>query len=359
MRDRLRPEQARRELVDQRLEGVVVVPVDEDDVGVGLLQRARGADARRSRRRGRARDGARSAMARRSRGATGRASSGRDERSGPRVDAPGARVRSRRARAARATRRSGTRSAGTSSARRRGCRRATSGSGSPVKSMQVRVRGVDPERHARAAVGMPELDAREPVVAALELGEGSGRAASRRSAARRRKSSSVPSTGAEPTGMAYSSDVSTVRRGRAEHRRVDRPVPDREVRVRAGAVRARLGADVRRARPHREARRRRARTRPAARARTGSRAADGARARARPGAAPRSTAVQGDQRTRPWIAFWSFGSVSARWWRPAEPARSGRGGCGSATGTSSCPRPDLHGSLGRRSRRARSRPPAA
>ena len=39
-----RLEQARRELVEQRLEGVVVVLVDEHDVGVRLLELLRGAD---------------------------------------------------------------------------------------------------------------------------------------------------------------------------------------------------------------------------------------------------------------------------------------------------------------------------
>ena len=45
MPDRRRLEQPRRELVEERLEGVVVVLVDEHDVDVGLLQRSRGADA--------------------------------------------------------------------------------------------------------------------------------------------------------------------------------------------------------------------------------------------------------------------------------------------------------------------------
>ena len=41
--DGARLEKARRELVQERLEGVVVVPVDENDVCVGLLQAQRGA----------------------------------------------------------------------------------------------------------------------------------------------------------------------------------------------------------------------------------------------------------------------------------------------------------------------------
>ena len=36
--DGARLEEARRELVQERLEGVIVVPIDEDDVGVGLAQ---------------------------------------------------------------------------------------------------------------------------------------------------------------------------------------------------------------------------------------------------------------------------------------------------------------------------------
>jgi hypothetical protein len=44
--DGRRLEEASRELVQQRLEGVVVVFVDDDDVDVRLLQRLRGADAR-------------------------------------------------------------------------------------------------------------------------------------------------------------------------------------------------------------------------------------------------------------------------------------------------------------------------
>ena len=36
--DRRRLEEAGRELVEQRLEGVVVVPVDEDDIRVGVLE---------------------------------------------------------------------------------------------------------------------------------------------------------------------------------------------------------------------------------------------------------------------------------------------------------------------------------
>jgi hypothetical protein len=43
--DRRRLEEARRELVEQRLEGVVVVPVDEHDVDVGAAEPAGGADA--------------------------------------------------------------------------------------------------------------------------------------------------------------------------------------------------------------------------------------------------------------------------------------------------------------------------
>ena len=42
--DGRRLEQAGRELVQQRLEGVVVVPVDEHDLGVGLPQLLGGAD---------------------------------------------------------------------------------------------------------------------------------------------------------------------------------------------------------------------------------------------------------------------------------------------------------------------------
>ena len=43
--DRRLLEQARGHLVEQRLEGVVVVLVDEHDLGVALLQLLRGADA--------------------------------------------------------------------------------------------------------------------------------------------------------------------------------------------------------------------------------------------------------------------------------------------------------------------------
>ena len=43
--DRRRLEQAGRELVEERLEGVVVVPVDEHDVGVRVLELLRRADA--------------------------------------------------------------------------------------------------------------------------------------------------------------------------------------------------------------------------------------------------------------------------------------------------------------------------
>jgi hypothetical protein len=45
MPDRCRLQQARRQLIEQRLEGVVVVPVDEHDVDVRLLQLLGGADA--------------------------------------------------------------------------------------------------------------------------------------------------------------------------------------------------------------------------------------------------------------------------------------------------------------------------
>ena len=44
MSDRGRLEEPGRELVEERLERVVVVPVDEDDVGVGFLQLLCGAD---------------------------------------------------------------------------------------------------------------------------------------------------------------------------------------------------------------------------------------------------------------------------------------------------------------------------
>ena len=44
MADRRLLEQVGRDLVEQRLEGVVVVLVDEDDVDVGVLQLARRAD---------------------------------------------------------------------------------------------------------------------------------------------------------------------------------------------------------------------------------------------------------------------------------------------------------------------------
>ena len=43
--DRGRLEQVGRDLVEERLKGVVVVPVDEHDVHVDPLQLARGADA--------------------------------------------------------------------------------------------------------------------------------------------------------------------------------------------------------------------------------------------------------------------------------------------------------------------------
>ena len=45
MADRGRLEEVRGDLVEQRLERVVVVLVDEHDVDVGVLQLARGADA--------------------------------------------------------------------------------------------------------------------------------------------------------------------------------------------------------------------------------------------------------------------------------------------------------------------------
>ena len=45
MRNRSRVEQSRRELVEHRLEAVVVVRVDDDDVDVGLLELSRSADA--------------------------------------------------------------------------------------------------------------------------------------------------------------------------------------------------------------------------------------------------------------------------------------------------------------------------
>ena len=41
-----RLEQPGRQLVQQRLEGVVVVPIDEHDVGVGVLQLPCGTDPR-------------------------------------------------------------------------------------------------------------------------------------------------------------------------------------------------------------------------------------------------------------------------------------------------------------------------
>src|SRR6478736_1956920 len=44
MPDRGRLDQAGRKLVEQRLEGVVVVPVDEDDLGVGVLELLRRTD---------------------------------------------------------------------------------------------------------------------------------------------------------------------------------------------------------------------------------------------------------------------------------------------------------------------------
>ena len=43
--DRRRFEEPGGELVEERLEGVVVVPVDDDDVGVGVLELLGGADA--------------------------------------------------------------------------------------------------------------------------------------------------------------------------------------------------------------------------------------------------------------------------------------------------------------------------
>ena len=46
MPDGVRLEQARRHLVQERLEGVVVVLVDQHDVDVGLLQLPCGADTR-------------------------------------------------------------------------------------------------------------------------------------------------------------------------------------------------------------------------------------------------------------------------------------------------------------------------
>ena len=50
--DRGRLEQAGRDLVEERLEGVVVVPVDEHDVDVGVLRASAPRRPRRSRRRG-------------------------------------------------------------------------------------------------------------------------------------------------------------------------------------------------------------------------------------------------------------------------------------------------------------------
>ena len=52
MADRRRLEQVGRDLVEQRLEGVVVVLVDEDDVDVGVLRACARRRCRRSRRRG-------------------------------------------------------------------------------------------------------------------------------------------------------------------------------------------------------------------------------------------------------------------------------------------------------------------
>ena len=44
MPDGARLEQTGRELIQQRLEGVVVVPVDEHDLRIGFLELVRGAD---------------------------------------------------------------------------------------------------------------------------------------------------------------------------------------------------------------------------------------------------------------------------------------------------------------------------
>jgi len=45
MADRGRLEEARGNLIEERLEGVIVVPVDEDDLGVGVLELVCGADS--------------------------------------------------------------------------------------------------------------------------------------------------------------------------------------------------------------------------------------------------------------------------------------------------------------------------
>ena len=95
--DARRLEQARRELVEERLEGVVVVPVDEHDLGVGVLQLLGGAH-------------------------TGEPAA-EDQDAGRVMTARSPRRRSstRPARGGSTSRRSGRRSAGRSSARPRGC----------------------------------------------------------------------------------------------------------------------------------------------------------------------------------------------------------------------------------------------
>ena len=92
-------------------------------------------------------------------------------------------------------------------------RLATSGSGSPVNTMQVGIALVHPERERRAAVRVVQHDARATVGAALEVGVGVVEHGSRRSASPSRSRTRCPRRARSRTGRPRSSESSDVRPG--------------------------------------------------------------------------------------------------------------------------------------------------
>ena len=212
--------------------------------------------------------------------------------------------------------RCGRRSPGRSSARLRGSarhvRERVAG-----EELQVAVALVDPEREARAALRVPQLDARAPswprtrsvkawssFVAPIGLG--------RRSRARSpRRAPSRPGGRARPPQHG--------RAGSTQDQGVDGRRPDRQVRMLAAPERARVRpmfvAVVRTLSPPSES----GVLDPRARARTDSRAAAGATCSRTTRCGACSPTVQSASRTRPWIAFPRSGSVSgSRWLRPSN-----------------------------------------
>ena len=120
---------------------------------------------------------------------------------------------------------------------------ATSGSGSPVKTMQVAVALVHPERERRHGRRVVQLDAREAVGVAFEVGVRVVELRSRRSPGQRGSRTRCPRPAPSDREAALVGDEDVRRHAQAES--VDRRRSERQVRVLPASVGAWLRTDVR------------------------------------------------------------------------------------------------------------------